>query len=48
METICIRCNISFESDSPDMDLCPNCEIELKKLDDTEEWSVDFEDADDW
>ena len=48
METICIRCDISFESDSLDMDLCPNCEIELKELDEIEEGSVDFEDADDW
>lgn len=47
METVCIRCGNSFDSDSLDMDLCPNCDLELNELDEMEERNSGFDDDDD-
>ncbi|MBU2651189.1 MAG: hypothetical protein KKA81_09660 [Bacteroidetes bacterium] len=48
METICIRCGNSFETDTWNMDVCPDCELELSRLENEEEMESEFEESDDW
>ena len=47
MENFCIRCGNSFESDSLDSDLCPECESELDLLDNDDSLELEYDD-DDW
>ena len=48
METICIRFGESFESDSWGVDVCPNCEQELSRLENEDDMEMEYEDSDGW
>ena len=48
MDNLCIRCGNSFESDSLDLDLCPECESELNALDNDDSLELNYDDADGW
>ncbi len=46
METICIRCAISFDSDSWEVDLCPKCELELGLAEKGEQLETELDESD--
>jgi predicted nucleic acid-binding Zn-ribbon protein len=48
MESICIRCGSSFETDSWDLDLCPECEIELSELEKDEQRGYELKESGEW
>ena len=45
METICIRCGESFETDNWNVDVCPDCEMELAQLEQEETSDFEYEDT---
>jgi len=48
METICIRCGISFESESWEVDVCPDCELELSLAESEDQQEAQYDDSGDW
>ena len=48
METNCIRCGNSFDSDSWEIDVCENCELELSMLEKEDRLETQFDDSGEW